>query len=415
MSKTTYEAARKQYARIGVDTEKAIATLRKIPISMHCWQGDDVGGFENSLGATGGIQTTGNYPGKARTPEELMADIDKALSLIPGKHRINLHACYAIFEDGKKVDRDKMEPKHFRKWVEFAKKRGLGIDFNPTFFSHPLADGLTLGSEDPRVRAFWIRHGIQCLKIAEYFGKELGTPCAINFWVPDGFKDDPTDRFGPRKRLKESYDKIFKYKYNKKLCVPTIESKLFGIGVESCTPGSHEFYMCYAMKNNLLCLLDTGHFHISENVADKISSLMLFSGKVAFHVSRPVRWDSDHVIRFNDDVRACAHEIVRLGPQNFIIALDYFDASINRIAAWVLGMRNMQKALLEALLEPTKTLVGLQNARQYTEQLVLQEELKTYPMAAVWEEFCVRAKLPADESWMKDVLAYEKKVLLARG
>ena len=415
MSKATYEAARKQYARIGVDTEKAIAALRKIPISMHCWQGDDVGGFENSLGATGGIQTTGNYPGKARTPEELMADIDKALSLIPGKHRINLHACYAIFEDGKKVDRDKMEPKHFRKWVEFAKKRGLGIDFNPTFFSHPLADGLTLGSEDPRVRAFWIRHGIQCLKIAEYFGKELGTPCAINFWVPDGFKDDPTDRFGPRKRLKESYDKIFKYKYNKKLCVPTIESKLFGIGVESCTPGSHEFYMCYAMKNNLLCLLDTGHFHISENVADKISSLMLFSGKVAFHVSRPVRWDSDHVIRFNDDVRACAHEIVRLGPQNFIIALDYFDASINRIAAWVLGMRNMQKALLEALLEPTQTLVGLQNARQYTEQLVLQEELKTYPMAAVWEEFCTRAKLPADESWMKDVLAYEKKVLLARG
>ena len=415
MSKATYAAAQKQYARIGVDTEKAIATLRKIPISMHCWQGDDVGGFENSLGATGGIQTTGNYPGKARTPEELMADIDKALSLIPGKHRINLHACYAIFEDGKKVDRDKMEPKHFRKWAEFAKKRGLGIDFNPTFFSHPLADGLTLGSEDPRVRAFWIRHGIQCLKIAEYFGKELGTPCAINFWVPDGFKDDPTDRFGPRKRLKESYDKIFKYKYNKKLCVPTIESKLFGIGVESCTPGSHEFYMCYAMKNNLLCLLDTGHFHISENVADKISSLMLFSGKVAFHVSRPVRWDSDHVIRFNDDVRACAHEIVRLGPQNFIIALDYFDASINRIAAWVLGMRNMQKALLEALLEPTSTLVGLQNARQYTEQLVLQEELKTYPMAAVWEEFCARAKLPADESWMKDVLDYEKKVLLARG
>ena len=415
MSKATYEAARKQYARIGVDTEKAIAALRKIPISMHCWQGDDVGGFENSLGATGGIQTTGNYPGKARTPEELMADIDKALSLIPGKHRINLHACYAIFEDGKKVDRDKMEPKHFRKWMEFAKKRGLGIDFNPTFFSHPLADGLTLASEDPRVRKFWIEHGICCLKIAEYFGKELGTPCALNFWVPDGLKDEPSDRFGPRKRLKESYDKIFKYKYNKKLVVPTIESKLFGIGAESYTVGSHEFYMGYALKNNLLCLLDTGHFHLSENVADKISSLLLFSGKVAFHVSRPVRWDSDHVIRFNDDVRACAHEIVRNGPENFIIALDYFDASINRIAAWVLGMRNMQKALLEALLEPTQTLVGLQNARQYTEQLVLQEELKTYPMAAVWEEFCRRAKLPADESWMKDVLAYEKKVLLARG
>ena len=414
MSKAIYEAAKKRYAKLGVDTDKAIATLAKIPISMHCWQGDDVGGFENSMGATGGIQTTGNYPGKARTPEELMADIDKALSLIPGRHRINLHACYAVFEDGKKVDRDKIEPRHFRKWVEFAKKRKLGLDFNPTFFSHPLADGLTLASEDPRVRNFWIKHGIQCLKIAEYFGKELGTPCAINFWVPDGFKDDPTDRFGPRKRLKESYDKIFKYRYDKKLCVPTIESKLFGIGVESCTPGSHEFYMCYAMKNNLLCLLDTGHFHISENVADKISSLMLFSGKVAFHVSRPVRWDSDHVIRFNDDVRACAHEIVRLGPQNFIIALDYFDASINRIAAWVLGMRNMQKALLEALLEPTKMLTGLQDARQYTEQLVMQEELKTYPLAAVWEEFCNRAKLPADESWMKDVLAYEKQVLSRR-
>ena len=414
MSKATYEAARKQYARIGVDTEKAIATLRKIPISMHCWQGDDVGGFENSLGATGGIQTTGNYPGKARTPEELMADIDKALSLIPGKHRINLHACYAIFEDGKKVDRDKMEPKHFRKWAEFAKKRGLGIDFNPTFFSHPLADGLTLASEDPRVRAFWIRHGIQCLKIAEYFGKELGTPCAVNFWVPDGFKDDPTDRFGPRKRLKESYDKIFKYKYNKKLCVPTIESKLFGIGVESCTPGSHEFYMCYAMKNNLLCLLDTGHFHISENVADKISSLLLFSGKVAFHVSRPVRWDSDHVIRLDDAVTACAHEIVRNGVENFIIALDYFDASINRIAAWVLGMRNMQKALLQAMLEPQGTLKSLQDARQYTEQLVLQEELKAYPWQEVWKEFCARAKLPADECWMADVLKYQRDVLLKR-
>ncbi len=414
MSKAIYEAAKKRYAKLGVDTDKAIATLAKIPISMHCWQGDDVGGFENSMGATGGIQTTGNYPGKARTPEELMADIDKALSLIPGRHRINLHACYAVFEDGKKVDRDKIEPRHFRKWVEFAKKRKLGIDFNPTFFSHPLADGLTLASEDPRVRNFWIKHGIQCLKIAEYFGKELGTPCAINFWVPDGFKDDPTDRFGPRKRLKESYDKIFKYKYNKKLCVPTIESKLFGIGVESCTPGSHEFYMCYAMKNNLLCLLDTGHFHISENVADKISSLMLFSGKVAFHVSRPVRWDSDHVIRFNDDVRACAHEIVRLGPQNFIIALDYFDASINRIAAWVLGMRNMQKALLLGLLQPKDTLTALQDARQYTEQLVMQEELKSYPWGDVWEEFCRRERKAANECWMSDVLKYQRDVLSKR-
>lgn len=410
----SYQEAKKKYAVLGVDTEKAISALQKVSISMHCWQGDDVGGFENAGSLTGGIQTTGNYPGKARTPEELMADIDEALSLIPGKHRINLHACYAIFEDGKKVERNKLEPKHFKKWVEFAKKRGLGLDFNPTFFSHPLADGLTLASEDPRVRKFWIEHGIACLKIAEYFGKELGTPCAVNFWVPDGFKDEPSDRFGPRKRLKESYDKIFKYKYNKKYCIPTIESKLFGIGVESCTPGSHEFYMCYAMKNNILCLLDTGHFHISENVADKISTLLLFSGKVAFHVSRPVRWDSDHVIRLDDAVTACAHEIVRNGVENFIIALDYFDASINRIAAWVLGMRNMQKALLQAMLEPQETLKALQDARQYTEQLVLQEELKCYPWQEVWKEFCTRAKLPADECWMAEVLKYERDVLSKR-
>ena len=410
----SYQEAKKKYAVLGVDTEKAISALQKVSISMHCWQGDDVGGFENAGSLTGGIQTTGNYPGKARTPEELMADIDEALSLIPGKHRINLHACYAIFEDGKKVERNKLEPKHFKKWVEFAKKRGLGLDFNPTFFSHPLADGLTLASEDPRVRKFWIEHGIACLKIAEYFGKELGTPCAVNFWVPDGFKDEPSDRFGPRKRLKESYDKIFKYKYNRKYCIPTIESKLFGIGVESCTPGSHEFYMCYAMKNNILCLLDTGHFHISENVADKISTLLLFSGKVAFHVSRPVRWDSDHVIRLDDAVTACAHEIVRNGVENFIIALDYFDASINRIAAWVLGMRNMQKALLQAMLEPQETLKALQDARQYTEQLVLQEELKCYPWQEVWKEFCARAKLPADECWMAEVLKYERGVLSKR-
>ena len=410
----SYQEAKKKYAVLGVDTEKAISALQNVSISMHCWQGDDVGGFENAGSLTGGIQTTGNYPGKARTPEELMADIDEALSLLPGKHRINLHACYAIFEDGKKVERNKLEPKHFKKWVEFAKKRGLGLDFNPTFFSHPLADGLTLASEDPRVRKFWIEHGIACLKIAEYFGKELGTPCAVNFWVPDGFKDEPSDRFGPRKRLKESYDKIFKYKYNRKYCIPTIESKLFGIGVESCTPGSHEFYMCYAMKNNILCLLDTGHFHISENVADKISTLLLFSGKVAFHVSRPVRWDSVHVIRLDDAVTACAHEIVRNGVENFIIALDYFDASINRIAAWVLGMRNMQKALLQAMLEPQETLKALQDARQYTEQLVLQEELKCYPWQEVWKEFCARAKLPADECWMAEVLKYERDVLSKR-
>ena len=410
MSKATYEAAKAQYKKLGVDTEKAINTLKKISISMHCWQGDDVGGFETTGGASGGIQTTGNYPGKARTPQELMADLDFALKLIPGKHRVNLHACYGIHE-GKVADRDKIEPKHFAPWVAWAKKRGVGLDFNPTFFSHPLAaNGLTLSSPDPKVRAFWVKHGIQCLKIAEYFGKELGTPCAINFWCPDGYKDEPSDRLGPRQRMADSLDKIFKYKYNKKLVIPTFESKLFGIGLESYTVNSHEFVMGYAMKKGILALLDMGHFHLSENVADKISSFLMFFGKVAFHISRPVRWDSDHVIRVNDDLRNAAHEIVRMGPENFIVALDYFDASINRVAAWVLGMRNMQKALLEALLEPSATLKALQDGEQFTEQLVLQEELKSYPFAAVWEEFCARAKLPANETWMADVLKYERDV-----
>ena len=406
MSKATYEAAKAQYKKLGIDTEKAINTLKKISISMHCWQGDDVGGFETTGGASGGIQTTGNYPGKARTPQELMADADFAFKLIPGKHRLNLHACYGIHE-GKVADRDKIEPKHFAPWVAWAKKRGVGLDFNPTFFSHPLAaNGLTLSSPDPKVRAFWVKHGIQCLKIAEYFGKELGTPCAINFWCPDGYKDEPSDRLGPRQRMADSLDKIFKYKYNKKLVIPTFESKLFGIGLESYTVNSHEFVMGYAMKKGILALLDMGHFHLSENVADKISSFLMFFGKVAFHISRPVRWDSDHVIRVNDDLRNAAHEIVRMGPENFIIALDYFDASINRVAAWVLGMRNMQKALLE----PSATLKALQDGEQFTEQLVLQEELKTYPLAAVWEEFCARAKLSANEAWMADVLKYERDV-----
>ena len=410
----SYTEAKKKYAALGVDTEKAIKELAKIPVSMHCWQGDDVTGFENAGALTGGIQSTGNYPGKARTPEELMADLELALKLIPGKHRVNLHACYAIFEDGKKVDRDKLEPKHFKKWVDFAKRNKIGLDFNPTFFSHPLADQLTLSSEDPKVRAFWVRHGIACLKIAEYFGKELGTPCACNFWVPDGYKDDPSDRMGPRKRLKDSYDKIFKYKYNKKAVIPFLESKLFGIGVESYTVNSHEFVMGYAQSRKILALLDMGHFHLSENVADKISSFLMFFGKVAFHISRPVRWDSDHVIRQNDDLRAAAQEIVRMGPENFIIALDYFDASICRVAAWVLGMRNMQKELLKAMLTPNAALKALQDKGDFTAQLVLQEEYKNYPFEEVWAEFCARAKVPAGEEWFAKVLAYEKDVLLKR-
>ena len=410
----SYKEAQKAYAKLGVDTEKAIKALQKIKISMHCWQGDDVGGFETTGGASGGIQTTGNYPGKARTPQELMADVDFAMSLIPGKHRLNLHACYGIHKD-KVVDRDKLGPEQFKPWVDWAKKRGVGLDFNPTFFSHPnAADGLTLSNPDPKIRAFWVKHGIQCLKIAEYFGKELKSPCTINFWAPDGYKDDPSDRLGPRKRMADSLDKIFKYKYNKKLVVPTLESKLFGIGVESYTVNSHEFVMGYAMKRGILGLLDMGHFHISENVADKISSFLMFYGKVAFHISRPVRWDSDHVIRQDDALLGAAREIVRMGPENFIVALDYFDASINRVAAWVLGMRNMQKALLSALLEPAGLLAKLQDTGRFTEQLVLQEELKNYPADAVWEEFCRRANQTAHEEWLADVAKYEQDVLLKR-
>ena len=410
----SYKEAQKKYAKIGIDTEKAIKDLGKIAISLHCWQGDDVGGFETTGGASGGIQTTGNYPGKARTPQELMKDLEFALALIPGRHRVNLHACYGIHE-GKVIDRDKLSEKNFAPWVKWAKKTGVKLDFNPTFFSHPMAaDGLTLSSPDPKVRKFWIKHGIQCLKIGEYFAKELKSPCGINFWCPDGYKDEPSDRLGPRKRMADSLDKIFKYKYNKKAVIPFLESKLFGIGVESYTVNSHEFVMGYAMTRKILALLDMGHFHLTESVADKISSFLMTFGKVAFHISRPVRWDSDHVIRQNDDLRACAQEIVKMGPENFIVALDYFDASINRVAAWVLGMRNMQKELLKAMLVPWKDLTKLQDTGALTAQLVLQEEYKNYPVDEVWAEFCKRNGVVADESWFKQVEKYEKDVLLKR-
>lgn len=410
----SYNEAKKKYAKIGIDTEKVLKDLNKIAISLHCWQGDDVGGFETTGGASGGIQTTGNYPGKARTPEELQKDLEFALALIPGKHRVNLHACYGIHKD-KVIDRDKLDIENFKPWVAWAKKVGVKLDFNPTFFSHPkAADGLTLSNPDPEIRKFWIKHGIQCLKIAEYFGKELKSPCSINYWMPDGYKDEPSDRLGPRQRMADSLDKIFKYKYDKKTCIPLLESKLFGIGVESYTVASHEFVMWYAMKANILGLLDMGHFHLSENVADKISSFLMTFGKVAFHISRPVRWDSDHVIRQNDDLRAAAQEIVKMGPENFIIALDYFDASINRVAAWVLGMRNMQKELLKAMLVPWKSLKAMQDAGEFTAQLVCQEEYKNYPVEAVWEEFCKRAGVVADEAWLKAVQKYEKDVLAKR-
>lgn len=408
-----YEAAKEMYAGIGVDTDAAIRSLKAIPIAMHCWQGDDVMGFEGAKTLSGGIQTTGNYPGKARTPEELMADMDKALSLIPGVHKINLHASYAIF-DGEPADRDALEPKHFAKWVEFAKERGLGIDFNPTYFSHPKAENATLSSEDEEIRQFWIRHGQACIRISQYFAEELGIPCTMNIWLPDGFKDIPADRTAPRARLKDSLDQITGVNYDKSKVYVAVESKVFGIGLESCTVGSHEFYMNYAAQNDLLCLLDNGHYHPTELVSDKISSMLLFFEKVALHVTRAVRWDSDHVVRLDDETREIAKEIVVNGPERVLLALDFFDAGINRIAAWVIGMRNMQKALLGALLTPNKELALLQEQRRFTELMALQEEYKTYPLGDVWNYFCMENHVPEKEDWLAEVKRYEEDVLLKR-
>lgn len=411
--KERYDSAKEIYASIGVDTDKVMEELKKIPISMHCWQGDDVAGFEGEEALSGGIQATGNYPGKARNPEELMADIDKALSLIPGVHRINLHASYAIFEDGF-ADRNQLEPKHFAKWVAFAKERNLGLDFNPTYFSHHKAEMATLSSEDETIRKFWIEHGQASLRICQYFAEELGKPCTMNIWIPDGFKDIPADRTAPRARLKDSLDQILSIGYDKEKVFVAVESKVFGIGMESYTVGSHEFYMNYAAKNNILCLLDNGHYHPTEMVSDKISSMLLFSDKVALHVTRAVRWDSDHVVLFDDETKEIAKEIIRNGAERVLLALDFFDASINRISAWVVGMRNMQKALLNALLLPGERLSELQNERNFTELMMLQEELKTYPIGDIWNYFCEQNNVPAKEAWYECVKSYEKEVLSKR-
>ncbi|MFT4145974.1 MAG: L-rhamnose isomerase [Mobilitalea sp.] len=413
-TKERYESAREVYGKLGINTEEALKKLATIPISMHCWQGDDVTGFENSAGLSGGIQATGNYPGKARTPEELMADMEKALSLIPGTHKINLHASYAIFEQGEMADRDRLEPKHFRKWVEFAKERNLGIDFNPTYFAHPKSVNATLSSENEEIRTFWINHGKCCIKIAEYFAEELEVPCCMNIWIPDGYKDIPADRTSPRARLRNSLDQILSVSYDKSKVYVAVESKVFGIGLESYTIGSHEFYMNYAAKNNILCLLDNGHYHPTESIADKISSMLLFSDKVALHVTRPVRWDSDHVVLFDDETKEIAKEIIRNGADQVLLALDFFDASINRIAAWVIGMRNMQKALLNALLQPMEKLITLQKDRELTELLMLQEELKLYPVGDVWNYYCELNQVPQKEDWFQEVKQYEEQVLLKR-
>jgi len=413
MLQERYKQAKEMYAKFGINTDEALKALKEIPISIHCWQGDDVGGFEGEKELSGGIQVTGNYPGKARTPDELMADIDKVLSLIPGRHRLSLHASYGIFED-EFVDRDQLEPKHFAKWVRFAKERGLGLDFNPTYFSHPKSEVATLSSVDEEIRTFWIEHSKRSIKIAEYFASELGTPSLLNIWIPDGFKDTPADRTAPRARLKDSLDQIISIDYDKSKVYIAVESKVFGIGMESYTVGSHEFYMNYAAKNDLLCLLDNGHYHPTEMTSDKISSMLLFAPKIALHVTRSVRWDSDHIISFDDEMREIAKEIIRHGAEKVLLGLDFFDASVNRIAAWVIGVRNVQKALLNALLTPHDKLSKLQEKCEFTELLALQEEFKLYPVGDVWNYFCEQNGVPAKEDWLEEVKRYEKDVLLKR-
>ena len=415
MIRERYEMAKQIYGNLGVDTEKAMETLKGISISMHCWQGDDVTGFDNDGPLSGGIQTTGSYPGKARTPEELMADIDMVLSMVPGKHKINLHANYAIFEKGEFADRDKLEPKHFAKWVEFAKERGLGLDFNPTFFSHPKAGQFTLSSPDEEIRQFWIEHGKACIRISEYFATELSKPCVMNIWIPDGYKDIPADRLSPRARFKDSLDQILSIDYDRSKVIVALESKVFGIGMESYTVGSSEFCINYAAKNGILSLMDNGHYHPTEVVSDKISSMLLFADKIALHVTRPVRWDSDHVVIFDDETKEIAKEIIcNDALDRVILALDFFDASINRIAAWTIGMRNMQKALLYALLTPNDKLKKLQHEGKFTELLMQQEELKSYPFGDVWDYFCESNNVPVKEDWFEKVSKYEEEVLSKR-
>ena len=408
-----FDYALSRYKEYGVDAQKAIDTLKNVPISMHCWQGDDVCGFDSKDSLSGGIQATGNYPGKATTPEELMADLDVALKLIPGKKKLNLHACYAIF-DGEFADRDALKPEHFEKWLNFAKERGMGIDFNPTFFSHPMVkDNLTLSSPDDDVRRFWIEHGKRCLEISEHFAKETGVPCVMNIWIPDGIKDVPADRYAPRKRFKDSLDEILSIPYDKSLVYVTLESKVFGIGLESYTVGSAEFCMNYVNQAGITPLMDNGHYHPTEVVSDKIPSMLLFNEKIALHITRGVRWDSDHVVLFDDETREMAQEIVRNDALDRVfIATDYFDASINRISAWVTGMRNVQKALLFALLQPNDTMKAMQDSNNMTELMVLKEEMKTMPFGDVWEEFLRQDGVNSD--YITPIKEYEEKVLVNR-
>jgi L-rhamnose isomerase len=412
-----YRLAQEQYEEWGVDTDAVIRKLSRIPISLQCWQGDDVGGFENAGSlADGGLMATGNYPGKARTADELRADIEKALSLTPGKHRVNLHAIYAE-TDGRRVERNELQYSHFENWVKWAKGLGIGLDFNPTFFAHPkAASGFTLANSDESIRRFWVQHGIACRKIAEKMGRELGKACVTNVWIPDGYKDNPVDRQGPRLLLEKSLDEIFARETNPKYNVDAVESKLFGIGSESYVVGSHEFYLGYAVKNSKLLCLDTGHFHPTESISDKISSILTFLDEILLHVSRGVRWDSDHVVILSDELKGIAEEIVRGGFVDRVhIGLDYFDASINRVAAWGVGMRCMIKALLIAMLEPSEKLRRIEQAEDFTARLVMMEEIKTLPFASVWDYYCLKQDVPVGMDWLEEVKRYEKAILAKRG
>ena len=413
---TRFESAKELYKAYGIDVEKAMALAAAKPISIHCWQGDDVTGFDNPDGGAGdGLAVTGNYPGRARNFEELKADFLKAISLIPGKKRINLHACYAIFEEGEWVDRDQIEYKHFAPWVEFAKENGIGIDFNPTVFSHPMMkDGLSLSSPDEKVRKFWIDHCIACRKIAQRIGEELNDKVLNNVWIPDGFKDVPSDRLTPRLRLKDSLDQIFAEKLPN--VIDCVESKVFAVGIESYTVGSNEFYMSYAAtRPGVYNLLDNGHYHPTEVVSDKIPALLAFFDKIPLHVTRGVRWDSDHVVVLDDELKEIMKEIVRNDAlDKVLIGLDFFDASINRIAAWVIGTRNAQKALLWALLQPHEAMKKMQDEADFTRRLMMMEEMKTMPFSDIWTEYCNRQGIPADSSWYDVVMEYEKNVLEGR-
>lgn len=413
---TLFSLAKEQYAEQGVDVESALQKLESIPISMHCWQGDDVGGFESSAGLAGsGLAATGNYPGRARTLEELQSDLDQAYAVIPGSHRLNLHAIY-LDNDGQPVERDAIEPKHFQAWVDWAKAGGHGLDFNPTYFAHPkAADGFTLAHTDKGIRQFWIDHGIRCREIGAYFGQELGTPCVTNIWIPDGLKDMPADRKAPRERLRASLDAIFEKPLDPKHHLDAIECKLFGLGSESYVVGSHEFYLGYAVQHQKVLCLDAGHFHPTETISDKISSVMLYVPRLLLHVSRGVRWDSDHVVTLNDDLLAIARELVVGGYLDRThIGLDFFDASINRVAAWAIGTRNMQRALLIALLEPTDTLRQVELDGDFTARLAVQESLKSMPFGAIWNHFCESRGIPGDFRFLEPIRQYEKDVLSKR-